>query len=147
MRLRGQHRSSADSRADVPRGEPAPDASTSRLGELTAVARELAAELPQEELLQRVADSARQLIGANQAAIRLTTGEEGALDGGGITAPLIDASGDRLGLIHVSDKLDGQFTAEDEELLAHLGQLAVLAIDSARVRREAGEAQVLLDAM
>ncbi|HET8672228.1 MAG TPA: PAS domain S-box protein [Thermoleophilaceae bacterium] len=64
-----------------------------------------------------------------------------------LAAPLLDRGGECIGLIQLSDKYEGEFTAEDEALLAHLAQLAVLAIESARVRQEALQSRALLDAL
>ncbi|HEY2601958.1 MAG TPA: PAS domain S-box protein [Thermoleophilaceae bacterium] len=208
MRLRGQHRSTADS-WQQPGAQRAPDGAPTRLGLLTEAARGINAALPQDELLQRVADSAREVIGAHQAVISLTTNEAGAQsiaaislsdkyaawreydelpDGGGIyslvvrhgepmrltqaeleahpayrgfgksakthpplrgwlAAPLLGADGKAIGLIQLSDKTEGDFSAEDEDFAVHLAQLAVLAIDSSRVRQEATDSGLLLDAV
>jgi PAS domain S-box-containing protein len=205
MRLRGQHRSTVES-WDGTRERSAPQ---SRMGLLTQAARGINAALPQDELLQRVAENAREAVGAHQAVISLTTGESAAQsisaislsdkyaawreydagpDGSGIyslvvrhgepmrltqdeleahpsfrdfgkhadrhppmrgwlAAPLIDADGKGIGLIQLSDKYEGEFSAEDEELVVHLAQLAVLAIDGSRVRKEADASRVLLDAV
>jgi len=208
MRLRGQHRSTADS-WEGPRGKSASGDLASRVSVLTKAARGINAALPQDELLQRLADCARDAIGAHQAVISLTIGDgaaqsisaislsdkyaawreySAAPDGSGIyslvvrdgktmrltqeeleahsaykgfgsagnehppmrgwlAAPLVAADGGSIGLIQLSDKLEGDFTVEDEELAVHLAQLAVLAIEGARVRLEAAESQVLLDAV
>src|SRR5215831_2878636 len=74
MRLRGQHRTTADS-WEPPRGMGAKDGSPSRLSLLTKAAQGINAALPQDELLQRVADSAREAIGAHQSVISLTIGD------------------------------------------------------------------------
>ncbi|HEY7631164.1 MAG TPA: PAS domain S-box protein [Thermoleophilaceae bacterium] len=149
MRLRGQHRSSPDSRetvrADRAQNDPGP---LTRLGLLTEAARGINAELPHDELLDRVADSAREVIEAKRALVTLAGGEKAGTAGrGGISAALVDARGTNVGEIRVTDKLDGDFTPEDEELLAHLAQLTVLALESSRARRLGMEAQVLLEAV
>ncbi len=189
-------------------GSPPADGA-GRLRLLTEAARGIDAELPQDELLGVVAGIGREVIGAHQCVISLTTTPAGAQsisaislsdkyaawrgydeepDGSGIyslvvregaalrltqeeleahpaykgfgrhadshpplrgllAAPLLDRRGESIGLIQLSDKYDGEFTLEDEALLAHLAQLAVLAIESARVRQEALQSRALLDAL
>jgi PAS domain S-box-containing protein len=204
MRLRG-HRSTAESR-DTPHAAGSEDG---RLRLLTKAARGIDANLPQDELLQRVADIAREVVGAHQSVISLNTGNGAAQlisaislsdryaawreydansDGSGIyslvvekgepmrltqaeleahpaftgfggeagkhpplrgwlAAPLLSSDGKAIGLIQLSDKADGEFTADDEEIVAHLAQLAVLAIAGSRVRKEAAQSRVLLQAI
>ena len=205
MRLRGQHGSSAHTAGEAGANGTSEQ---SRIELLTRAARAIDAELPRDELLQRVADIAREVIGAHQAVISLTTVDaaqsisavslsdnyaawreyDDPPDGSGIyslvvregrtmrltqaeladhpafkhfgsaagshpplqgwlAAPLIGSSGRPIGLIQLSDKYEGEFTAEDEELVAHLAQLAVLAISSSDARRDAIEASVQLDAL
>jgi PAS domain S-box-containing protein len=208
MRLRGEHRSTAEGRAQ-PGPSAAPQEPANRLHLLTEAARAITADLPEDELLQCVADIARDVVGAHQSVISLTVGDKAAQlisaislsdkdaawrrydekpDGSGIyalvvrhgksmrmtqaeleahpaykafgaagathppmrgwlAAPLIGADGGPIGLIQLSDKYDGDFTAEDEQLVTQLAQLAVLAIDRARVRQHAAESLVLLEAV
>ncbi|HEX6458190.1 MAG TPA: PAS domain S-box protein [Thermoleophilaceae bacterium] len=189
-------------------GAPREGTAHSRIALLTQAARAIDAELPRDELLQRVADIAREVVGAHQAVISLTTvGAAQSItgislsdkyaawrdydeppDGSGIyalvvregrpmrlsqaeleshpafnrfggvagthpplrgwlAAPLLASDGRTIGLMQLSDRYEGEFTVEDEELVAHLAQLAVLAISGSEVRREAVEAGVQLDAL
>src|SRR5205814_1771911 len=76
--LRGQHQSSVEGGVPpVPNGSPR-EGGESRLGLLTRAARAITADLPQDELLQRVSDIARELIGAHQSVISLTIGDDAA---------------------------------------------------------------------
>jgi PAS domain S-box-containing protein len=144
-------------------GDP-PGDRAGRLRLLTEAARGIDAELPQDELLAVVAGIGRQVIGAHRCGIRLSTRPAGAQSisavslsdsyaasqpprRGLLAAPLLDRAGESIGLIELSDKYEGDFTAEDEALLAHLAQLAVLAIEGARVRQEALQSRALLDAL
>jgi PAS domain S-box-containing protein len=210
VRLRGQHQSSVESRVQPAAGGGSQEQEQSRLGLLTRAARAIVADLPQDELLQRVSDIAREVVGAHQAVISLTTGEDAAQsisaislsdkyaawrdydetpDGSGIyslvvreggrtmrmtqaeleahpaykgfgaaagkhppmrgwlAAPLLGADGEPIGLIQLSDKYEGEFTADDEEIVTHLAQLSVLAIERSRVRQEAAESEFLLEAV
>jgi PAS domain S-box-containing protein len=208
MRLRGEQRSRAGGRA-LPGLNGASQDPGTRLELLTEAARAIAADLPEHELLQRVAGITRDVVGAHQSVVSLTVGEDAAQlisaislsdkyaawreydekpDGSGIyarivrdgkpmrmtqteleahpaykgfgdaarthppmrgwlAAPLIAADGEPIGLIQLSDKYEGEFSAEDEQIVIHLAQLAVLAIDRARVRQRAAESGVLLQAV
>jgi PAS domain S-box-containing protein len=66
---------------------------------------------------------------------------------GWLAAPLISEEHGPIGLIQLSDRYEGDFTPEDEELVVHLAQLAVLAIERSRVRQQAAEATVVVDAL
>ncbi len=53
---------------------------------------------------------------------------------GWLAAPLVSRDGRNLGLIQLSDKLDGdEFTAEDEAILVQLAQMASITIENARM--------------
>lgn len=48
---------------------------------------------------------------------------------GWLAAPLITRQGENLGLIQLSDKFEGEFTAEDEALLVQVAQMGSVAIE------------------
>jgi signal transduction histidine kinase/HAMP domain-containing protein len=48
---------------------------------------------------------------------------------GWLAAPLVDREGKNLGLIQLSDKVDGEFTAEDEAILVQLAQMASVTLE------------------
>ncbi len=52
---------------------------------------------------------------------------------GWLAAPLVGRDGTNLGLVQLSDKLEGEFTAGDEAVLAQLAQLASIAIENIRL--------------
>jgi signal transduction histidine kinase len=52
---------------------------------------------------------------------------------GWLAAPLVGGHGHTLGLIQVSDKYEGDFTANDEVLLAQLAQMASVALENVRL--------------
>jgi GAF domain-containing protein len=56
---------------------------------------------------------------------------------GWLAAPLIGRRGENLGLIQLSDKEEGEFTAEDEAVLVQLAQMASVAIENARLYADA----------
>jgi signal transduction histidine kinase len=55
---------------------------------------------------------------------------------GWLAAPLVGRDGRNLGLIQLSDKCDGEFTAEDEAVLVQLAQMASVAIENARLVKD-----------
>lgn len=55
---------------------------------------------------------------------------------GWMAVPLATVTGENLGLIQLSDRFEGDFTAEDEALLEQLARLASVAIDNARLHEE-----------
>ncbi len=63
---------------------------------------------------------------------------------GWLAAPVVTREGRVVGLIQLSDKIDGEFTAEDEGLAMQLARLASTTIDSA-VAAEAREANRMKD--
>ncbi|MBW4699259.1 MAG: PAS domain S-box protein [Aphanocapsa lilacina HA4352-LM1] len=52
---------------------------------------------------------------------------------GWLAAPLVARDGYNIGLIQLSDKDEGEFTAEDEAILVQLTQMASVAIENARL--------------
>lgn len=52
---------------------------------------------------------------------------------GWLAAPLLDRNGKNVGLIQLSDKVDGDFTADDEAILVQLAQMASVAIENTRL--------------
>lgn len=58
---------------------------------------------------------------------------------GWLAAPLTTRDGRNLGLVQVSQKVNGEFSEDDEAILVHLGHMASVAIDNVRLYREAHE--------
>jgi PAS domain S-box-containing protein len=52
---------------------------------------------------------------------------------GWLAAPLVGRNGKRMGLIQVVDRLEGEFTADDEVILAQIARLTSIAIENARL--------------
>lgn len=59
---------------------------------------------------------------------------------GWLAAPLIGHNGKNIGLIHLSDKYEGDFSEQDEAIFVQLAQMASVAVENARLYREAQEA-------
>ncbi|MGE3807132.1 MAG: PAS domain S-box protein [Gemmataceae bacterium] len=66
---------------------------------------------------------------------------------GWLAAPLIDRHGNNLGIIQLSDKLQGDFTPADEAILVQLAGLASAGIESARLFEQVVEARERLAAL
>ncbi len=59
---------------------------------------------------------------------------------GWLAVPLIGREGNNLGLLQLSDRYTGEFNDEDEAILVQLAQIASIAIENARLYRQAQEA-------
>jgi PAS domain S-box-containing protein len=59
---------------------------------------------------------------------------------GWLAAPLVSRDGTNLGLIELSDKLEGDFTGDDEAILVQLAQMASVATENARLYDQLREA-------
>jgi signal transduction histidine kinase len=55
---------------------------------------------------------------------------------GWMAVPLATPAGENLGLIQLSDRYEGEFTADDQALLEQLAQLASVAIENARLHEQ-----------
>lgn len=67
-------------------------------------------------------------------------GGVGSLVRGWLAAPLIRRTGENMGVLWVTGKLDGEFTDEDEATLVLLAQMASLALENALLVRNIEEA-------
>ena len=63
--------------------------------------------------------------------------KDAAMRRGWLAAPLLTRDGRNLGLIQLSQKLNGDFSEDDEAILVQLSQMASVAIDNVRLYREA----------
>jgi PAS domain S-box-containing protein len=58
---------------------------------------------------------------------------------GWLAAPLLTRDGRNLGLIQLAQKMNGEFSSDDESILVQLAHMASVAIDNVRLYREAQE--------
>ncbi|MEP0916713.1 PAS domain S-box protein [Leptolyngbya sp. DQ-M1] len=65
---------------------------------------------------------------------------------GWLAAPLVGHNGQNIGLIQLSDKLDGEFTEADEAILVQLAQLASIAVENARLYEAEQQARSIAEA-
>src|ERR1044071_252832 len=106
------------------------------------------------EMLQLVAEQARELTDAEHCVVTVTAegrhraaeaashadaplhAAAGRPPGGGISASLTTLDGRELGAIRLFDKRKGSFTDEDHAALVHLAQMASAAVDRTRLYRD-----------
>src|SRR6185295_4302819 len=50
---------------------------------------------------------------------------------GWLAAPLVGSDGQNIGLLQLSDKYEGEFTADDEAVTVQLAQMASVAVEKA----------------
>ena len=97
------------------------------LRSLADAARAVTAAATVDDVLEIVADAARDVIGARHGVAR--RGADGAPPGPRLVAPLVARDGSSLGLIELWDK-NGEFTADDEAIVIQLAQMAANAIET-----------------
>ena len=100
-----------------------------------------------EALLAFLASAPRCVRGARgsvDAALAPVAHDEAATREGWIAAPLASRDGRRIGLIHLLDKRDGDFTVEDETVLMQLASMTSIAIENL-LNAEAREANRIKD--
>jgi PAS domain S-box-containing protein len=64
---------------------------------------------------------------------------------GWLAAPFTDSKGTNMGLIQLSDKYEGEFTAADEAILIQMAQIASSAIENAHLYEESQQANRVKD--
>ena len=100
------------------------------LRSLAVAARAVTAAATVDDVLDIVADAARSVIGTSYGSARRGT-EDAPPPGPRLAAPLLVRDGSSIGLIELSDKLDGSaFTDADEAILVQLAQMAANAIET-----------------
>src|SRR4051794_19485992 len=100
------------------------------LRSLAVAARAVTAAATVDDVLDIVADAARSVIGTSYGSARRGTEDEPP-PGPRLAAPLLARDGSSIGLIELSDKLDGSaFTDADEAILVQLAQMAANAIEA-----------------
>jgi signal transduction histidine kinase len=110
---------------------------SSSLSLVQGVARAAAAVLDPalsvNSILEVVAEHARELVGADRAAVNLADTDEPA-NRGHLNQPIADHTGRHVGAIRLSARPGGHFSAADEEIVRQIAQLASVAIHNAQVR-------------
>ncbi|MCC5669675.1 PAS domain S-box protein [Nostoc sp. CHAB 5784] len=65
---------------------------------------------------------------------------------GWLAAPLMGRDGHNIGLIQLSDKYEGDFTEADEAILVQLAQMALIAVENARLYEAEQQARLAAEA-
>lgn len=109
-------------------------------GFLADVSLALATPGPLDEMLQLVAEQARELVGCDWCRVRIAVDpddvreavssepDEGAADVDAVAA-LTALDGRAIGSIELARKRDGEFGGADEAVLAHLAQMVSAAVE------------------
>ncbi|MBU7582471.1 MAG: response regulator [Nostoc sp. TH1S01] len=66
---------------------------------------------------------------------------------GWLAAPLMGRDGHNMGLIQLSDKYEGEFTAADEAILVQLAQMASVAVENAQLYEAQQQARLTAEAL
>jgi PAS domain S-box-containing protein len=129
-----------------------------QLRRLAAAASQLHAARDGASILRLLTEEARALIGARRAETLTVAplsehaGDAPPDESDCLSVPLVGLDGHKLGLVRLSHKDEGQFTADDEAMLIQLAQLAAIALENQALytqeraaRKEAEEANRLKD--
>jgi PAS domain S-box-containing protein len=129
-----------------------------QLRQLNTSMIEINAAKTTEDVLRLTADTARELIGAQHSTVYLISGNNwerpitsdrpaAPTAHDGIRSPLIGGDGECVGVVQLTGKYEGEFTASDEALLTQLTQTASVALERQKLyeqeqaaRRQAEEA-------
>src|SRR4051794_13592278 len=109
------------------------------LRSLADAARAVTAAATDEDVLEIVAQAARDVIGARHGVARRDA--NGAPPGPRLVAPLIARDGSSLGIIELWDK-DSDFTLSDEAIVIQLAQMAANAIETLELLSREHQARV-----
>jgi len=71
--------------------------------------------------------------------LRVPRAQSGPQQWGRLAAPLLGHGGKSLGVVQLVDKLEGEFTAEDEAILVQLAAIAAVGIENARLYEQVRE--------
>jgi len=93
---------------------------------------------PEPRLMALVRDENRPLrLTAAELAAHPAWGPAGGLPPGGcLAAPLLGRDGRNVGVVQLSERIEGEFTEHDEAILVQLVQAASVAIDNLQLYRE-----------
>jgi PAS domain S-box-containing protein len=123
------------------------------LAKVAQAARKLQTVLWSGDIAEVLVNEVRDILQAHQAVVSVTEGNgwSQAINAvslsdkhagvcrtdqtmrGQLAVPLIDRTGRNIGLIQVSDKVDGEFSEEDEAILVQLASIAANGFENARL--------------
>ncbi|MCS0612422.1 ATP-binding protein [Massilia kyonggiensis] len=108
------------------------------LAKVAQAARKLQTVLWTGDLADVLVNEVRDILQAHRAVVSLSDkpGAHAHPDPalrGALAVPLIDRTGRNIGLIQVSDKIEGEFSDEDEAILVQLAAIAANGFENARL--------------
>ncbi|MBQ5941154.1 PAS domain-containing sensor histidine kinase [Massilia sp. AB1] len=104
------------------------------LAKVARASQNLHAALSSEDIADTLALEVRDILGVRHAEVKLGA-EDAAVDfeRSRLSVPLVSRKGGRIGLIHASDKIEGEFSDEDEAILVQLAAIAANGFENARL--------------
>ena len=108
------------------------------LAKVAQAARKLQTVLWTGDLADVLVNEVRDILQAHRAVVSLSDkpGAHAHPDpalSGALAVPLVDRTGRNIGLIQVADKIEGEFTDEDEAILVQLAAIAANGFENARL--------------
>jgi PAS domain S-box-containing protein len=108
------------------------------LAKVALAARKLQTVLWSGDIAEVLVNEVRDILQAHRAVVSLSDKPGANIHPdpalrGALAVPLIDRTGRNIGLIQVSDKVDGEFSEEDEAILVQLASIAANGFENARL--------------
>ncbi|EEF22003.1 two-component sensor histidine kinase bacteria, putative, partial [Ricinus communis] len=105
------------------------------LAKVAQAARKLQTVLWSGDIAEVLVNEVRDILQAHRAVVSLSDDphDRDFPMQGALAVPLIDRTGKNIGLIQVSDKIDGEFSEEDEAILVQLASIAANGFENARL--------------
>ena len=104
------------------------------LAKVARASQNLHAALSSEDIADTLALEVRDILGVRHAEVSLGADDTGAdFERSRLAVPLVSRKGGRIGVIQASDKIEGEFTDEDEAILVQLAAIAANGFENARL--------------
>lgn len=107
-----------------------------RFRALVAAGQAIHASLSVEAIAAVLTERARTILGARQATVSLAQAprlHRALRTATTLAVPLLGHQGRPLGVVHLSDRVGGEFSAEDEAVLVQLAAMAAVSMENARL--------------
>jgi PAS domain S-box-containing protein len=105
------------------------------LGHVAKASLTINSAVSQESVIGVIKNEARHIIGARSADV-LFNGDAARVPSGALSVPLIGRSGQPFAHLVIAGKTEGDFSADDQAVLAQLAHMAAVAFDNARLNDE-----------
>ena len=104
------------------------------LAKVARASQTLHAALSARDIAETLALEVRDILGVRHAEVRLVAADKDAdFERSRLAVPLVDRKGRRIGAIQASDKIDGEFSDEDEAILVQLAAIAANGFENAHL--------------